>query len=197
MRVLIGCEESATVRDAFRLRGHDAWSCDLLKSRGSNNYHMQCDVLQAIDDRPWDLIILHPDCTKMAVSGNRWYGKGSGRYAERVAAIEQTQRLWYRATDVCDKVVLENPVSVIFPAIRWCCDDVQYIQPWQFGHGETKKTGLALKGVSRLVPTNVVEGREQRIWRMAPHKDRKRDRSKTYQGIADAMAEQWGGDHAL
>ena len=138
--------------------------------------------------RGWDMIILHPDCTKMAVSGNRWYGKGTPKENERIAAIAWTKKLWAKSTLYCNRVCLENPVSVIFSHIP----ANQYIQPWQFGHGETKKTGLALHNLPVLVPTNIVEGRENRIWRMAPSETRKRDRSETFQGIADAIADQWG-----
>lgn len=188
MKVLIGCEESGVVREAFAKLGHTAWSCDLEPTRKVGN-HYQCDIMDALHMQKWDLIILHPDCTKMAVSGNRWYGKGMPRNQERLDSVEWTLKLWNEAKSVCDKVALENPVSVIFTHIT---DHVQYIQPHQFGHGETKKTGIALHGLPLLIPTNNVEGREQRVWKMPPSKTRKRDRSETYQGIADAFANQWG-----
>jgi len=197
MKVLIGCEESQTVCNAFRKRGIEAYSCDLEQTRGNPDWHYQQDIMEVIPMRRWDLIILHPDCTAMAVSGNGTYGLNSDgtpkpRHHERIAAIEWTIKLWNLAKRYSDEVVLENPNSVIFPCLRKLGAIVQYIQPWQFGHGETKKTGLALHGIGKLVPTNVVEGREQIVWKMAPSPTRKRDRSKTYDGIADAMAEQWG-----
>lgn len=193
MRVLVGCEESQTVCRAFRRRGHEAYSCDLLPTRGNPDWHIQEDVVKVVGCGGWDLIILHPDCTAMAVSGNRWYGRGRPRHEDRIRAVAWTEGLWSLAISRCKGVVLENPVSVIFTLLKRQFE-IQYIQPWQFGHGEVKKTGLALHGLPPLRPTNVVEGREARIWRMPPSPSRKRDRSVTYQGIADAMAEQWGGD---
>jgi len=140
----------------------------------------------------WDLIILHPDCTTMAVCNNKNCAKGKSRHHERLRDIEWTLRLWEKAKTKSQRVALENPASVIFPHLRKSGATIQYIQPWQFGHGETKKTGLALYNLPELEPTNIVEGREQRIWKMGPSPTRKRDRSETYQGIAEAMAEQWG-----
>lgn len=191
MRVLVGCEESQIVTKAFRDRGHYAFSCDLQETRGNPEYHIKGDIMEAIGDSYgcWDLIILHPDCTAMAVSGNRWYGKGMPHQLKRIVSIRWTEKLWELAKAHCDRVVLENPVSVIFSALNV---KPQYIQPYQFGHGETKKTGLALHNLPELKPTNEVEGREQRVWKMPPGPNRKRDRSETYQGIADAMADQWG-----
>lgn len=186
-RVLIACEYSGRVRDAFIARGHDAISCDLLPTDAPGP-HIQGDCVPVIQSREWDLIIMHPPCTAMAVSGNRWYGRGMTRHSERIAAIEWTRALWETAKRHAESVVMENPVSVLFSGM----DNVQYIQPWQFGHGETKKTGLALHNVAPLVPTNVVSGREQRIWKLPPSADRWKIRSETYPGIAEAMAEQWG-----
>jgi len=191
MNVLVGCEESQEVTKAFRKIKHQAYSCDIQEcSGGFPEYHLQYDVFKAIGLKEWDLIILHPPCTKIAVSGNRWYGKGMVRHNERLKAVEWTQDLWNYATSVCNRVALENPVGVLnkygdFPKPH-------YIQPWQFGHGETKKTGFWLHGLNPLHETNVVEGREQRIWKMPPSKDRGRLRSKTLPGIAEAMANQWG-----
>jgi len=135
----------------------------------------------------WDLIILHPDCTAMAVSGNRWYGQGMPLHYKRLAAIKWTLNLWEEAKKHGKKVALENPVSVIFKYLP----NVHYIQPWQFGHGETKKTGFALHNLPQLKPTNIVAGRDQRIWKMPPSKNRKRDRSETFSGVATAFVEQW------
>lgn len=190
MKVLIGCEESGTVREAFRRRGHDAWSNDLIPARDGSQYHLQMDVMEAIHGYPWDIIILHPPCTALAVSGNRWYGQGMPRHGERIAARAWTRVLWHDAKRVARiGVCLENPVGVL----TWYLGvKPQYIQPWQFGHGETKKTGLWLHNLPPLVPTDIVEGREQRIWKMPPSETRARDRSTTYRGIAEAMAEQWG-----
>lgn len=189
MNVLIGCEESGIVRNAFALLGANAWSCDLLHSRSKGN-HYQCDVMLAIEKQNWDIIILHPPCTALAVSGNRWYGKGMPYYKNRIDAVGWTLRLWDKAKSLCNKVCLENPVGVLN---RYAPDlpKPQYVQPWQFGHGETKKTGLWLYGLPPLSPTNIVNGREQRVWKMSPSAHRKRDRSVTYHGIAQAMAEQW------
>ena len=188
MRVLIGCEESQIVCKKFRAAGHFAYSCDLLPTRGKAEWHYQRDIMEAILILPWDLIILHPDCTAMAVSGNRWYGEGMPRNDERKKAIKWTLELWELAKKHSPKVALENPVSVIFKYLP----NVHYIQPYDFGHGETKKTGFALHNLEPLQPTNKVSGREQRIWKMPPSPTRKRDRSATFPGIAAAMVNQWG-----
>jgi len=183
MNVLIACECSGVVRQAFRLKGHNAWSNDLLPA-ADGGPHIQGDCMDAIK-LGWDLIIMHPPCTALAVSGNRWYGKGMPRYEDRIRALSWTAGLFSEAAKHCPKVCMENPVGVLRGA-------TQYIQPWQFGHGETKKTGLWLYGLPKLQPTNIVEGREARIHRMPPGPNRAALRSVTYQGIADAMAEQWG-----
>ena len=193
MKVLIGCEESQVVCKAFRNAGHEAYSCDLKSTRGNKQWHFQDDIWKILEWTYWDLIILHPDCTAMAVSGNRWYGKGTIGYDKREAAVEWTTRLWTKARVYGRRVALENPVSVVFPALRGGGAKIQYVQPWQFGHGEVKKTGFALYNLPELKPTNVVTGREAKVWKMGPSKNRKRDRSVTYQGIAEAMAIQWGG----
>lgn len=185
MRVLVACEFSGVVRDAFQACGHDAWSNDLLPTEVSGN-HIQGDCVDAIRSGQWDLIVMHPPCTALAVSGNRWYGRGMPKHQERIEAIEWTVNLWRLATNVCPRVCMENPVGVL--PVR----ATQYVQPWQFGHGETKRTGLWLHGLPPLVPTNVVDGREARVHRMPPSDTRWMERSRTYQGIADAMAEQWG-----
>ena len=189
MRVLVGCEESQIMTQAFRARGHEAYSCDIQPTRGEAIYHFQCDIMELLDSEiTWDLIILHPDCTAMAVSGNRWYGKDMPYHQKRLEAVRWTLKLWEKAKTKAQRVALENPVSVIFKHIQ----PVHYVQPHQFGHGETKKTGFALHNLDPLVPTNEVDGREQRIWKMGPSPTRKRDRSETYPGIAQACAEQWG-----
>lgn len=191
MRVLIGCEESGNGRRAFRSRGHDAWSCDLIPARDGSPHHLQKDIFDAIlDDGPWDIIILHPDCTAMACSGNRWYGRGCRDHQKRIEAVVWTVLLWRVAKKMARVgCVIENPKSVLWTALGVV---PQYVQPHDYGHGETKETGLLADRLPRLVPTNPVEGREHRIWKMAPGPNRKRDRSETFPGIADAMAEQWG-----
>lgn len=190
MLVLVGCEESQTLTAAFRLAGHESYSCDLLPTRGNPAWHYQCDILEVIPSRRWGLIILHPDCTAMAVSGNRWYGPGMPMYGKRVEAIAWTVRLWDVAKQYGDRVALENPVSVIFGFLDAA---VFYVQPFQHGHGETKKTGFALHNLPPLKPTKWVTGREQRVWKMPPSPTRKRDRSQTFKGIADAIVTQWAG----
>lgn len=192
MKVLIGCEESQVVCKAFRERGHEAYSCDILKcSGGHTEWHLHGDITGALEIVKWDLIGLHLPCTKVAVSGNRWYGKGMKNHYERIESVRWMESIYRKACAICEKVYLENPVGVI-NKYGTCFPKPQYIQPWQFGHGETKKTGLWLHGLPNLKPTNLVPGREQRIWKMAPSKNRAKLRSKTYEGIASAMAEQWG-----
>jgi len=200
MKVLIGFEESGTVREAFRRRGHDAWSCDLRPARDGSPYHYQCDIYKALYSKKWDLIILHPMCTELTVAGNSTYGEGMPKNYLRLEAIKYTEKLWEDAIAVCDKVALENPVSVIWKYLRRLGAVVEYIHPWQHGHPEQKKTGLALHGLSGLKETDNVydymmtlpkKEREKNHY-MSPGPNRARDRSKTYQGIADAAAEQWG-----
>lgn len=189
MRVLVGCEESGKVRDAFLKLGHDAWSCDLIAARNGGPHLQMCVIFAILFFGPWDLIILHPDCTKLSLSGNGTYGQNKPRHQERLDAVQWTIDLWEIAKkNARIGAALENPMSIIWNHIQ----RAQYVQPFQFGHGETKKTGLALDRLKPLIPTNEVEGREQRVWKMAPGPNRKRDRSETYQGIADAMAAQWG-----
>lgn len=189
MRAIVLCEVSGKVRDALRARGHDAWSNDIKQADGCSNYHIQSDCVQALQSREWDLVIMHPPCTALAVSGNGTYAYGKRDWPERQRSIEWTIALWNLATSLCDKVCMENPVGVLSTSFK---KPTQYIQPWQFGHGETKKTGLWLHGLPKLTPTDIVEGREQRIWKMGPSDERSTLRSETYTGIARAMAEQWG-----
>jgi site-specific DNA-cytosine methylase len=182
MKVLIACEFSGVVRDAFRARGHDAMSCDLLPTE-SPGQHYQGDMFD-LDLVSFDLIIAHPPCTALCVSGNRHY---AGTKA-RGDAAEFVRRIW---SIPVKKMCIENPVGVINTLLPEM-PRPQYIQPWQFGHGETKKTGLWLRGLPPLQPEKVVEGRADRIHKMPPGKDRWKKRSVTYQGIAKAMANQWG-----
>jgi len=180
LKVLIACEYSGTVRDAFAALGHDAMSCDLLPSEKPGK-HYQGDVFNIIGDG-WDLMIAHPPCTHLAVSGSRWFHL---KEKEQADDLEFVRRLLYAPIP---HIALENPVSIISSRIR---KPNQIIQPWQFGHGETKATCLWLKGLPLLRPTNIVDGREQRIWKMPPGPNRWKERSRTFQGIADAMATQW------
>lgn len=180
--MLVACEFSGVVRRAFRAKGHEAWSCDLLPAEDSSAHHIQGNVLEILGDG-WDLMIAHPPCTHLAVSGARWF---KDKQKEQTEALEFVESLLY--ADI-PKIAVENPISIISSRIR---KPDQIIQPWQFGHGETKATCLWLKDLPKLVPTDIVEGREARIHKMPPGPNRGRERSKTYPGIAEAMAEQWG-----
>jgi site-specific DNA-cytosine methylase len=185
VRVLVACEYSGVVRDAFLARGHDAISCDLLPT-DSPGPHYQGDVLDGtLDLSSFDLMICHPPCTHLAVSGARWFAekRADGR---QQAALEFVRRLLDAPVP---RIALENPVSIISSQVR---KPDQVIQPWQFGHGETKATCLWLKGLPLLVPTDVVDGREARVHKLPPSEDRWKLRSTTYAGIAAAMADQWG-----
>ena len=184
MKVLIACEYSGTVREAFSKLGHDAWSCDILETEIPGN-HLQCDVREILSDG-WDMMIAHPPCTHLAVSGARWF---KDKKVEQAEALEFV-RLLLNAP--IEKIALENPISIISSHIR---KPDQIIQPWQFGHGETKATCLWLQNLPKLQPTNIVEGREQRIWKMPPGENRWKERSRTFEGIAQAMANQWGNLH--
>lgn len=181
MKVLVGCEYSATVRDAFLERGHDAWSCDLLPCERDPERHIQGDVLPLLGEG-WDLAIFHPPCTHLAVSGARWF---KDKQVEQAEALQFVRVL---LDAPIPRIALENPISIISSRIR---KPDQVIQPWMFGHGETKATCLWLKGLPKLHPTNVVDGREARVHKMPPSPDRWKERSRTYQGVASAMAEQW------
>lgn len=182
MKVLIACEFSGVVRRAFAKRGHDAWSCDLLPSDDNSLNHLQIDVLKTLK-LEWDLMIAHPPCTHLAVSGARWF---KDKQVEQKQAIEFFMKL---INAPIPKIAVENPISIM--STRYRKPD-QIIQPWQFGHGETKSTCLWLKNLPKLEPTNIVKGREARVHKLPPTEDRWKLRSITYQGIANAMAEQWG-----
>jgi site-specific DNA-cytosine methylase len=181
MKVLVACEYSGVVRDAFIAAGHDAMSCDLLPTEKLGPHH-QGDVLEILD-KGWDLMIAHPPCTHLAVSGARWF---KDKVQEQLEALEFVREL---LNAPINKIALENPISIISSKIR---KPDQIIQPWQFGHGETKATCLWLKNLSKLIPTNVVDGREARVHKLPPSPNRWKLRSTTYEGIAKAMAEQWG-----
>ena len=196
MRVLIGCEESQAVCKAFRAKGHEAYSCDLLDCSGDHpEWHVKGCVLGVIA-KGWDLIILHPPCTALAVSGNAWYGEGMAKNNQRIQSKKWTVNLWKKAKKNAEKVAMENPVGVLTQILG----KPNYVQPWQFGHPESKKTGLWLYNLPELKPTNDVyqefkslpKNRAQRLHYLPPSKDRAKIRSKTFTGIAKAMAEQWG-----
>lgn len=211
MNVLIACEESQEVCKAFRAKGHNAFSCDLQECSGGHpEWHIQGDVTKLLyrtcvdvlhqiymgidfytcDNQfhyihKWDMIIAFPPCTDLAVSGARWFEekRKDGRQQKSIDFFMQF-------TNVnCYKVAIENPIGIMSTIYR---KPDQIIQPWQFGHGETKATCLWLKGLPELKPSDIVEGRKQRIWKMAPGPNRQKERSKTFPGIAKAMAEQWG-----
>lgn len=184
MRVLIACEFSGIVREAFIKNGHDAWSCDLLDTEIEGN-HYKCDIREVLNSG-WDLMIAHPPCTHLAVSGARWF---KDKKNEQLEALNFVKMLM-NAT--IQRIAIENPISIISSKIR---KPDQIIQPYQFGHGETKATCLWLKGLPKLKPANIVEGRENRIHKMPPSEHRWKDRSRTFTGIADAMANQWGGEN--
>jgi hypothetical protein len=185
MKVLVACEFSGTVRDAFIKLGHDAMSCDLLETE-SPGPHYKGDVFDVID-YPWDIGIFHPECTHLSVSGARHF-EAKRKVGKQQAAISFIMKLVRRSEHI-PSTAIEQPVSILSSMYR---KPDQIIQPWMFGHGETKTTCLWLKNLPELQPTNIVPGREGKIWKMPPSPDRWKLRSKTYQGIADAMASQWG-----
>lgn len=183
LRVLVACEFSGVVRDAFREYGHDAISCDLLESEAGGPHH-QGDVLKILD-AGWDLMVAHPPCTDLCVSGSRWFPekRSDGRQQR---AIDFVRAL---LDAPIERIALENPIGVLSSLVR---KPDQILQPWQFGHGEVKATCLWLKNLEPLVSTDVVPGRDPRVWFAAPRPDRWRERSRTLPGIALAMARQWG-----
>ncbi len=180
MKVLIACEFSGIVREAFKAKGHDAWSCDLLPTE-IDGQHIQGDVLGILNDE-WSMIIVHPPCTYLCISGARWFKYKQEEQARAVQFFRCVTKL------DCRRIVIENPIGIMSTIYR---KPDQIIQPWQFGHGETKATCLWLQGLPKLQPTNIVEGREHRIHRMAPGANRGKERSRFYTGIAKAMSEQW------
>jgi hypothetical protein len=191
MKVLIGCEESQAVTKAFRALGHEAYSCDLIDCSGGHpEWHIKGDVMNEAYSGNYDLGIFHPPCTYLANSGVRWLYKDGNRNEERFQNMLWATRLFVDLLNApIEFIAVENPIPhkhAFLPKYT------QLIQPWQFGHGETKATCLWLKNLPPLTPTNIVEGREQRIWKLPPSKDRQALRSKTFEGIAKAMADQWG-----
>lgn len=197
MKVLIGCEHSGIVREAFRKRGHDAWSCDLLPCEDESLFHFQCDVREVINDG-WDLAIFHPDCTYVCGSGLHWNHRREGRIFKTCEAVGFFRFLW---NCKIPKIAIENPVGILSTLV---CKPTQTIQPYQFGHDASKATCLWLKGLPKLEPTQfiaprIVNGKKR--WgnqtdsgqnKLPPSEDRWKLRAKTYEGIADAMAMQWG-----
>jgi len=182
VRILVACEYSGRVRDAFLRKGHDAMSCDFLPTDVPGP-HYQGDVRDVLDER-WDLMVAHPPCDHLAVSGARWF-KEKQADGRQQAAIAFFMLL---ANADIPRICIENPVCIM--SSHWRKPD-QIIQPWQYGHGETKATCLWLKNLPKLKPTNIVEGREARVHRMPPGPDRWKERSRTFKGVADAMADQW------
>ena len=190
MKVLVACEFSGIVRDAFLERGHDAWSCDLLPSETNPDRHFQANILDLLDETlDWDLMIAHPPCTRLCNSGVRWLHERNLWY-DLDRACELFSDLW---NTPIPRICIENPVMHRHAKVRIYNyrPPAQTIQPWQFGHGETKRTCLWLRGLKPLVPTDIVEGREQRIHMMPPSENRGHERSRFYTGIAKAMADQW------
>jgi len=182
LNILVGCEFSQIVTKAFRAKGHEAYSCDVIPAEGGHSeWHIQDDVLKHLDEG-WDMGIFFPPCTHLAVSGARWF---KNKQKEQTSAITFFMKLF--CSDI-KKIAIENPIGIMS---TYCRKPDQIIQPWMFGHGETKATCLWLKGLPLLKPTNIVEGREHRIHKMPPSKDRGKLRSITYQGFAEAMADQW------
>lgn len=191
MRVLVACEESGVLTSELLRLGHDAWSCDVLPTSGPHpERHLQGDVLPRLGDG-WDAVIAFPPCTHLAASGARWFAEkqADGRQG---AALRFVEALWQAPVA---RLAIENPIGVI-PRLSSLGPASQIVHPWEHGHGESKATCLWIRGLPLLQPTDVVEGREQRIWRMGESRDRARLRSRTYPGIARAMALQWFGPAA-
>ena len=188
MKVLVACEESQTVCKAFRKRGFEAYSCDLQDCSGGHpKWHIKDDAVKVLWEGDWDLVIAHPPCTRLANSGVSWLSKRS-LYRELAYGVNFfNQFVCYGYSG--KKIAIENPIPHKYAVIPKYS---QIIQPWMFGHGETKATCLWLYGLPNLKPTTISDGREQRLHRLPPSDDRAKLRSKTYKGIADAMAQQWG-----
>lgn len=197
MRVLVACEYSGTVRRAFAARGHDAWSCDLLPSEDRSNRHIIGDARELLNDG-WDLLMVaHPPCTRLCNSGVRWLSRPpSGKTLEQMwTELDEGAALFSAFWNApIERICIENPVMHKHAKARIANyqEFAQSVQPWQFGHGETKRTCFWLKNLPPLVPTDIVDGREQRVFRMPPGADRWKERSRFFAGIAEAMADQWG-----
>lgn len=198
MRVLVACEFSGTVRRAFAALGHDAWSCDLLPAEDGSNRHITGDARDVLNDG-WELMVAHPPCTRLCNSGVRWLSvPPPGRTAEAMQDELREGAALFSAfwNAPIERIAIENPVmhKHAKALIHNYSKPAQSVQPWQFGHGETKRTCLWLKNLQPLTPTNIVEGREARVHRMPPGPNRWRERSRFFSGIAEAMASQWGGN---
>lgn len=196
LKVLVACEFSGTVRNAFLARGHDAWSCDLLPSEDGSNRHIVGDARDLLDDG-WDLLVAHPPCTRLCNSGVRWLSipPPFKTIGQMWTELEQGASLFGAFWNApIERVAVENPVMHKHAKARidGYQEPAQSVQPWQYGHGETKRTCLWLRGLQPLTPTNIVDGREARVHRMPPGPDRWKERSRFFPGIADAMADQWG-----
>jgi len=186
LRILVACEFSQIVTKAFRAKGHEAYSCDIIPAEGGHpEWHIQDNVLKHFDEN-WDMMIAFPPCTHLAASGARWFKYKRDEQTAAIAFFNMLTSTYM--TGIIPKICIENPVGIMSTRFE---KPTQIIQPWMFGHGETKATCLWLKGLPKLKPTNIVEGREQRIHKLPPSKDRGKLRSITYQGIADAMSSQW------
>lgn len=200
MKVLVGCEFSGIVRDAFISRGHDAWSCDFLPSESDRGPHYQGNVLDMLGNpRRWDLIIMHPDCTALCNAGNRYYGQGKPFYYERISAAYWTRQLWLACRTICRKVCFENPPGVLRAMAG--LPEPQWVQPYEHGHMEQKRTGLyKTASLPDIEPTEWVYAEmmklpvaeREKVFHMGPSETRWMDRARTYPGIARALAEQWG-----
>jgi hypothetical protein len=198
MRVLVACEFSGIVRRAFAARGHDAWSCDLLPAEDRSNRHIVGDARAILNDGWHLLMVAHPPCTRLCNSGVRWLSvPPPGKTADQMRVeLEEGAALFSAFWNApVERICVENPVMHRHAKalIQNYQEPAQSVQPWQYGHGETKRTCLWLKNLQPLKPTNIVEGREARVHRMPPSADRWRERSRFFPGIADAMADQWGG----
>lgn len=189
MRILVACEFSQRVAKSFRDKGHEAYSCDILDGEINSEYHIKDDVRQVLYTEKWDLMIAHPPCTYICNSGVRWLHERPGRAINMSNAASFFKAL---LDAPIEKICVENPIPHKYALEIIGRKYDQIVQPWQFGHGETKATCLWLKNLPELKPTNIVEGRDQRLHKLPPSKDRGKIRSITYQGIADAMAQQWG-----
>lgn len=203
MNILVGCECSGALRQRFRDQGHNAWSCDLKPSEDDSPFHLIMEVSMAVICGAWNLIIVHPPCTALAVSGNAHYAKGKPKWRQREAAMKWTEDLWFTCKANAEMVVFENPVGVLKHTKMG--HPTQYIQPYEYGDDASKKTGLWIHGLPKLERTNRVRGRFVRgVERFAnqtdsgqnnlgPSPERATERSRTYPGIADAIVDQWGG----
>jgi hypothetical protein len=190
MRVLVACEESQAVCIAFRERGHEAYSCDILPCSGGHpEWHIQDDAIKTLYAQKWDLVIAHPPCTRLANSGVRWLSERNlwNEMIDAVAFFQKFIHYGFSGKSIC----IENPIQHKHANKFWVKYS-QIIQPWQFGHNESKATCLWLFGLPELIPTNIVKPEKQTCWKMPPSKDRAKLRSKTFPCIAKAMAEQWG-----